>query len=33
VQAADIAKAIACGLQLLDQLAASSEFLKRNHLA
>lgn len=33
VEAADIAKAIACGLQLLDQLAASSEFLKRNHLA
>jgi allantoate deiminase len=29
----DVAKAIDCGLHLLDQLASSSEFLSRKHRA
>jgi allantoate deiminase len=33
VQAADIAKAVACGLRVIEQLSRSSEFLRRTRRA
>ena len=32
VEVGDVAKAIDCGVHLLDQLAASSEFLQERHI-